>query len=95
MSQQDLVEQGDLEIVFGGEFSTSQLSVEMLGRMTGIDFHKLNDADTFRVSPEMATEALESMRRGEAPLESVHSSPHFKQLQSLDDVVTSANADDA
>ncbi|WP_088344130.1 MULTISPECIES: DNA/RNA non-specific endonuclease [Rhodomicrobium] len=85
MSQRSLVKPGDLEIVFGQGFETFQITVEQLERITGLDFHKLKDADTFglteRTRERMRQESAETSR----PAASLDS--HFKRLRELEDIV--------
>lgn len=50
--QFDMFDASDLELVFGQTFETYQLPVAALGRLTGLDFGALRDADTQGESPE-------------------------------------------
>lgn len=84
MSQRDLVKPGDLEIVFGRGFETFQITVEQLERLTGLDFHKLKDADTFGLSDEDRETMMTESAADPAPVSARH---HFKVLYGVDDIV--------
>ncbi len=60
--QWDMVDDRDLERVFGQGFETYQVSVADLERLTGLDFQTLREADTFREASEgVAESAAESV----------------------------------
>jgi endonuclease G, mitochondrial len=84
MSQRDLITPGDLEIVFGSGFETYQVTIEHLERLTGLDFHKLKDADTFAV-PDPEREEMVRESAGAKP--GLARSRHMKPLKSVDDIV--------
>lgn len=84
--QDHLVRDRDLEIVFGRGFTTHQITVEELERMTGLDFHVLREADTFGMPPEMRAERLaEAVAAPERPYRPTGQA--MKGLASLDDIV--------
>ncbi len=51
--QDHLLQPGDLEIIFGQNFSTHQITIEELERLSGLSFGPLTAADTFGLPPEM------------------------------------------
>lgn len=84
MSQQHLVKPDDLEIVFGEGFETYQVTLAQLSRMTGHDFHKLVDADTFALSRD-EEEAIAASNINESA-GGILASGHFKPITSFGDI---------
>ncbi|MEO0822652.1 MAG: DNA/RNA non-specific endonuclease [Pseudomonadota bacterium] len=84
--QDHLVRDQDLEIIFGRDFTTHQVTVEELERMTGLDFHVLRDADTFGLPPELRAERIAAAAgSAETPYHPAEQS--MKPLTSLEDIV--------
>ena len=50
--QDHLVEDSDLELIFGGVEGVQQITLVELERITGLDFGVLRDADTFGMEPD-------------------------------------------
>ena len=75
--QGHLIDNDDLEAIFGSGFETHQYTIAELERMTGLDFHALKDADTFGQAP-----TVESVAGG-----AVSGGPQSVPLPSLDRVL--------
>ena len=58
--------------------------MEHLERLTGLDFHKLKDADTFGLSDEDRETIMTESAGDPAP---ASAQSHFKVLHSVDDIV--------
>ena len=82
--QDHLLQPSDLEIIFGKDFPTHQITLEELERICGLDFGPLTSADTYGLPENMREQNLR-----EAASEAAYSdrSQSTLPLSSLDDIV--------
>ncbi len=79
-SQEHLVQQDDLELIFGGVEGVQQITVVELERVTGLDFGVMRDADTFGLDPDFE-EGIDF----ESPTEG--RTAHYRLLDDASDMV--------
>lgn len=78
--QDHLVQDSDLELIFGGVEGVQQITIVELERITGLDFGALKDADTFGMDPD-----FEEGADTESPIDV--RTAHYHKLDDASDMV--------
>ena len=78
--QDHLVQDSDLELIFGGVEGVQQITIVELERITGLDFGALKDADTFGMAPD-----FEEGADTESPIDV--RTAHYHKLDDASDMV--------